>query len=160
MTDEIQAEIGANPDGVAAGKNIDQRIRRDSPNVAVAVTSDPLAYYLNQVMQVSIDLRFLANKQSEDTQRLTDSLERLHDDFQRRDRSTSENNRALRDMIVALEKNVQVQGEHVALQEKHIDSLRNHIPMTQGQANAQLIATYALLLAVGFLVWLSSHGVI
>lgn len=164
--DEIQSEIGSNADGVAAGKNIEQAIRRDSPNVSITQAPQyDFSYLLNQVMQVSIDLRFLNNKQREDAQRqaeetarLTRTMEALHHDFQQREASTRENNRVMRDVINALERSVEMHEKQIKATEDHVDNLRNYQPMPQWQATAQTLALYILVFVMTVGIWYLSQG--
>lgn len=62
--DTIAGEVGADGRGVAVGKNIRQRIRRNSPNVVVNLT-DSLRSLESELLQLQVDIKLLHNMAQE-----------------------------------------------------------------------------------------------
>ena len=58
MQDTTGAGIGDNADGVAVGRGIRQRIRRDSPNVVVQV-NESLRALESELLQLQVDIKLL-----------------------------------------------------------------------------------------------------
>lgn len=62
--DTIAGEVGEGGQGVAVGKNIRQRIRRNSPNVVVNLT-DSLRSLESELLQLQVDIKLLHNMAEE-----------------------------------------------------------------------------------------------
>lgn len=60
-SDEVQSEVGAKSSGVAVGKNIRQKIRSRSPNIAVRVTQRNLTEIQSKILELSTDVKLLYN---------------------------------------------------------------------------------------------------
>lgn len=59
--DEVQSEVGAKSSGVAVGKNIRQRIRSRSPNIAIQVTQRNISEIQSKILELSTDIKLLYN---------------------------------------------------------------------------------------------------
>lgn len=64
MRDGLDTTIGDNPDGVAVGKGIRQRIRRNSHNVVVNI-HDSLRSLESELLQLQVDIKLLHNMAEE-----------------------------------------------------------------------------------------------
>lgn len=64
MNDVVDATIGDNPDGVAVGQGIRQRIRRNSHNVNLNLY-DSLSSLQSELLQLQMDIKLLHNMAQE-----------------------------------------------------------------------------------------------
>lgn len=79
MNDVVDATIGDNPDGVAVGQGIRQRIRRNSHNVNLNLY-DSLSTLQGDLIQLQMDIKLLHNmaqERREQVNRIQDKVDAL-----------------------------------------------------------------------------------